>query len=276
MLFSVPYLLKIASPSYDLFSFLSFALYSLNFLNLLEIKTFKELSNRQKMYTLFTILLLLFAKKNYIFALFSLLSLPMIYEPIIKCYKKLGKIAKSSLVLSVTIFSLLVIYLLNSKFGIVHFFKVFFNSYFNFATMGSNAKRMWMIVPASLPDIINILWILGLIIVIGGEIKKRYSKVTVLLSASTYMINWLGIFAGIYISYKTLSMFDDLSGRYLQPFIIFFIPIIRNFAYHIKMDVSDGTIENIAKYSTIFVMICYLFITFYRGFILRVKPTGVV
>jgi Predicted membrane protein len=276
MLFTVPYLMKIASPSYDIFSFIIFSMFALNFLELTQISSFKELSRKQKIYSLATILLLFLAKKNYIFSLFALIGLPMFYKPLITCFKKITKLKKiifSSLLLFLGI---AVLFIFNEKLGLIHFTKVFFNNYLNFATMGTNARRMWMITPMNLPDFFNIIWVLLFCWVAMGEFRRIYPKWTAWSSGITYVVNWVGIFAGIYIGRKTMSAFDELSGRYLQPFIIFFLPALQNLGAKYNIELSEKTVANIAKISTITIMVLYLFIVFYRGFILKVKPTGVV
>ncbi len=276
MLFTVPYLMKIASPSYDIFSFIIFSMFALNFLELTQISSFKELSRKQKIYSLATILLLFLAKKNYIFSLFALIGLPMFYKPLITCFKKITKLKKiifSSLLLFLGI---AVLFIFNEKLGLIHFTKVFFNNYLNFATMGTNARRMWMITPMNLPDFFNIIWVLLFCWVAMGEFRRIYPKWTAWSSGITYIVNWVGIFAGIYIGRKTMSAFDELSGRYLQPFIIFFLPALQNLGAKYNIELSEKTVANIAKISTITIMVLYLFIVFYRGFILKVKPTGVV
>ena len=276
MLFTVPYLMKIASPSYDIFSFIVFAMFALNFLELTQIKNFKELSKKQKIYSLATILLLFLAKKNYVFSLFALIGLPMVYKPVVTTIKKMKKyiiIVLSTLIVTLVIAGLV---LFNEKLGLIHFGKVFFNNYLNFATMGPNARRMWMITPMNLPDFFNIIWILLFCWVAMGEFRRVYPKWTVWSSGMTYFINWIGIFAGFYIGQRALSTFDELSGRYLQPLIIFFLPALQNLGTKYNIQLSERTVANIAKVSTITIMVLYLFIVFYRGFILRVKPTGVV
>ena len=276
MLFTVPYLMKIASPSYDIFSFIIFAMFALNFLELTQINSFKEMSRKQKLYSLATILLLLLAKKNYIFSLFALIGLPMFYNPILI---RIKKIKKQTIIVLSTVMVLLVItglVLINEKLGLIHFAKVFFNNYLNFVTMGTNARRMWMITPMNLPDFFNIIWVLLFCWVAMGEFRRVYPKWTAWSSGTTYLVNWVGIFAGIYVTRKTMIAFDELSGRYLQPFIIFFLPALQNLGAKYNIQLSEKTVANIAKVSTITIMVLYLFIVFYRGFILRVKPTGVV
>ncbi|GAB7390745.1 MULTISPECIES: DUF2142 domain-containing protein [Lactococcus] len=276
MLFTIPYLMKIASPSYDIFSFIVFAMFALNFLELTQVKSFKELSRKQKIYSLVTILLLFFAKKNYVFSLFALIGLPMVYKPVVTTIKKMKK--QTMIILSTLIFALVIagLVIFNEKLGLIHFTKVFFNSYLNFATMGPNARRMWMITPMNLPDFFNVIWVLLFCWVGMGEFRRVYSKWTAWSSGMTYIINWVGIFAGIYLLQKSATAFDELSGRYLQPFIIFFLPALQNLGAKYNIQLSEKTVANIAKVSTITIMVLYLFIVFYRGFILRVKPTGVV
>lgn len=92
----------------------------------------------------------------------------------------------------------------------------------------------------------------------------------------TYLINWVGIFAAIYVGNRALPVFDELSGRYLQPFIIFFLPALQNLGAKHNIQLSEKTVATIAKVSTITIMVLYLLIVFYRGFVLRIKPTGVV
>lgn len=276
MLFTVPYLMKIASPSYDVFSFIVFAMFALNFLELTQVKSFKELSRKQRLYSLVTILLLFLAKKNYVFSLFAFVGLPMFYKPLVAYTKKMKSVIKVTLAVIIPLFVATVLVVFNEKFGLVHFTKVFFNNYLNFTTMGTNARRMWMITPMNLPDFLNIIWILLFCWVAMGEIRQVYPKWTAWSSGMTYLINWVGVFTGIYIGNKALPVFDELSGRYLQPFIIFFLPALQNLGAKHNIQLSEKTVANIAKVSTITIMVLYLFIVFYRGFILRVKPTGVV
>ena len=276
MLFTVPYLMKVASPSYDIFSFIVFAMFALNFLELTQVKSFKELSRKQKLYSLVTILLLFLAKKNYVFSMFAFIGLPMFYRPLVTYVQKMKKVIKIALSLVLTLLIIAALAVFNEQLGLVNFTKVFFHNYLNFATMGPNARRMWMITPMNLPDFFNIIWVLLLCWVAMGELPQVYSKWTVWSSGMTYLINWVGIFAAIYVGNRALPVFDELSGRYLQPFIIFFLPALQNLGAKHNIQLSEKTIATIAKVSTITIMVLYLLIVFYRGFVLRIKPTGVV
>ena len=69
MIFTVPFMQKIASPSYDIFAFLAVAAFGTNFLYLSQLKKVSDVRKEDVVYTLMTIALILLTKLNYIFAL---------------------------------------------------------------------------------------------------------------------------------------------------------------------------------------------------------------
>ncbi|MCE2244153.1 DUF2142 domain-containing protein, partial [Streptococcus thermophilus] len=69
MIFTVPFMQKIASPSYDIFAFLAVAAFGTNFLYLSQLEKVSDVRREDVVYTLMTIALILLTKLNYIFAL---------------------------------------------------------------------------------------------------------------------------------------------------------------------------------------------------------------
>lgn len=277
MLFSVPYFQKLASPSYDLYCFVALALFALNFLELAQLKSFKELTRKKLAYSLLTIVLLFFAKKFYVFGVVSFIGLPMIYLPVWNYFKQMKKWLQALAIILVSLISLGIIAILHQKFDLLHFSKVFFDSYLNAETMGNNAKRMWTIMPSILPQFFNILWLILLVIVELTELKVSYQKWTVFVSSFVYLINWVGIFAGFYMmrdlkhTPETLTI-DPLSGRYLQPFMIFFIPLVSNFSYKHHFEVSEKSIARLVMSLSILILTLYLVMMAYRSYVLQATP----
>ncbi|MBB5887671.1 DUF2142 domain-containing protein [Lactovum miscens] len=271
MLFTVPFMQKVASPSYDVFSYIALATYSLNLFDLALVERFRDLKTSKILYSLFTVLLLIFSKKNYVFALFALPGLPLIYQPFLVSIEQLDKKVRSFLYLISGLAAAIIVYFLNGKFHLVHLFKVFFNNYI-VGQFAYNAT-IWSVVPTTIPNFINILWFVALALVAVGEKGHVYKKWTAVNFALVYFINWLGIFTGFYLMKESLSSFADLSGRYLHPFMVFFIPLAQSFRKKVNLEINEKAISMIAILITIFVLALYLFITFYRGFILRVNPT---
>lgn len=276
MLFSVPFMQKIASPSYDVFAYVAICAFAVNILSLAKLKTFKDLHRNQIMYTLFTIILILLAKNNYVFALLSLFILPLFLNPVFNSYKRLKKQNRIIFWLLSTILIISLLFFANEIFGISHFIKLFFNSYFNVATMGRRGKSIFSVVSTILPDMFNVLWIVSIFFVMIGEEKYNWDIIFVIGSVGIFFLNWLGIFAGFYLILKKPEYsFDELSGRYLHPYIIFFLPLTQYLSYRYNLKVSTKAIQTVAISITILILSIYLFVSYYRGYIIRVTPTWI-
>ena len=59
MIFTVPFMQKIASPSYDIFAFLAVAAFGTNFLYLSQLEKVSDVRREDVVYTLMTIALIL-------------------------------------------------------------------------------------------------------------------------------------------------------------------------------------------------------------------------
>lgn len=122
------------------------------------------------------------------------------------------------------------------------------------ASAGRRGKELFNIVPAILPDMINILWILLLFVVMISEQKHLWNKETTIGMASIFFVNWIGIYAGFYMIFNIpTDSFDDLSGRYLHPFLVFFLPCLQNIGAKCEIKISKRSIRKIAVISTIFI-----------------------
>lgn len=162
MLFSVPFIQKIASPSYDVYSYVVISAFMVNLLNLAKLSTFKAISKKQISYTIITMVLILFAKNNYIFALPSILFLPVIFNEIIAFFKRQNKVTQIVSWILILVFSTILLYFLNKIFHLDNFAKQFINSYLNVETMGRRGRTLFSVVSTILPDIFNLLWMLCL------------------------------------------------------------------------------------------------------------------
>lgn len=274
MLFSVPFLQKLASPSYDVFSYIAVSAFMVNVLHLAALKSFQELNRKRILYTCFTILLILCSKNNYIFSLFTLIVLPMVLTPIIDRYKQLSNKKKFFLSIIILLFLVIFIYYLNRYFNLRNFTKIFINNYLNVETMNRRGQSLFNIVSVILPDLFNILWILSIFFVMIGEKKYDRNKAFIFGSGCTFLLNWVGIYAGFYlILQKPTTTFDELSGRYLYPYIICFLPLTQYLNYRYKFQVSKKAIQTVAFISTFFIMVSYLVTCYYRGYILYTTPT---
>jgi uncharacterized membrane protein len=275
MLFTVPMLQKISSPSYDIFSFIAIVAFVLNLFNLTNYKSIYEISKKGLLYTLFTIILILFSKYNYLFALFSLFGLPMIYEPVLRIIKKFSAKIRIILIFFLGVILICFTYLAIQNFHLFEIIKFFFNTFLNIETTGRRARQMWSVIPSTLPSALNILWILSAFLVVITEQKKRWKRGTIFIFSMVYFINWIGIFiATIFLSNNTqLLPVDSIGGRYLSPFLIFFLPLIQNFGTKYKIELPEKNIKKIAIFSTVVIMVAFLVIGYYRGFFLHVNPS---
>lgn len=274
MMFSIPFLQKMASPSYDVFAYVSVAAFSINLLKLAKLKHFKQLSLRDILTSIVAIILILFSKSNYVFILPMILFLPMIKYPVIQIYFKQNKFVRLIFWLIIALLTVILIILLNNKFGLINFSKQFFNSYLNTATMGRRGESLFNVVSTFLPDFLNIFWLLCLFFVMLTEEGYKWDNVFIIGSLLIFLLNWIGIFAAFYISLgRPTHAFDELSGRYLHPFIICFLPFSQSINYKYRLTTSEKAVERVAIASTLIIMIVYLLICYYRGFIIHVTPT---
>lgn len=274
MLFSIPFLQKIASPSYDVFSYVAVAAFSVNILGIIKQRKNFHLSYKRTIYTFLTILLILLAKNNYIFILIFLLFLPSVTDKIGRLYQKTTLLKKILFFLVLTILIASILKLTNDKFGLVNFVRQFFNSYVNVEMMGRRGRTLFNVVPTILPDMFNLFWILCLFIVLLTENEYEWKKYFVVSSSLIFLINWIGIYAGFYlILNKPTESFDLLSGRYLHPFIICFLPLAQRTSYLFKLTTNQKFLKKVSICSIALIMVSYLIICFYRGYVLHVTPT---
>ena len=272
MIFSVPFMQKIASPSYDILAFIAIAAFGINFINLLKKEKWQDLGRKDLIWTAFTIVLILITKKNYIFALPSLLALPFVYRPLLSLLGKVFARYKMVAVLFCTLVLLLLSYKFHQIFNLKTVILAFFNNYFNLATMGGRGRTLFSIVQDNLPEMINILWIVGLTLVMLKGSKERYARGTLLVSTAIYFLNWLGIFLAFYLINNKALTFDDLTGRYLHAYLVFLIPLVSQLGSLMEFSISRKSLKFVAFSSTILVLGLYLCFTFYRGYVLGVTP----
>ncbi|MBO0440394.1 hypothetical protein [Candidatus Enterococcus ikei] len=276
MLFSVPFLQKLASPSYDVFAYVAITAFAINMLNLAKITSFKTLTRKQILYTLLTIILILLSKNNYVFILLTLFILPMFTTPIFNFYNRSKKQSKIFFWIILAILTFFFIQFLNEKFGLINFTKIFINNYLNVVTMGRRGGNIFSVVSTILPEIFNIFWILSAFFVMLSEERYNWKISFVLGEIMIFFINWIGIFAGFYLVFdKPNKAFDDLSGRYLHPYIICFLPFTQFLSYRYNLKISKKAVQTIAVSSTLFIMVSYLIVCYYRGFIVHTTPTWV-
>ena len=273
MIFAVPFMMqKIASPSYDVFAFLTIAAFGTNFLYLSQFRRFSELSKKEYSYSIFTILLLLLTKRNYIFAMPALLGLPMVYGCLLNFFRKRSVQSKRIMLISSFLVIIFCLFIVHRLFNLKILLHVFFDNYFNVATMGGRGLTLFSVVQDNLPDLVNIFWIVCLCLLMLAEDSTTYELGTVLGGVIAYFLNWFGIFLGFYIGYPEHLPFDDLTGRYLHEFLVLLVPFMAWLGQKIKVKISEKSFSKIALSATISVLILYLLITVYRGFVLGVTP----
>lgn len=274
VLFSVPFIQKIASPSYDVLAYVGIAAFSVNFFELASVASLNEISKKKWLYTVFTIILVLFTKKNYIFILTLLIFLIFKEMNLKKVYQSLTVIKKVFAVCVLLVAVIAGLYFLNLTFDLVQFSKLFFHNYLNVAAAGRRGKTLFTVVPTILPDLFNIIWILGTFIVIVGEKGTNWNKYIVWGSFVTFFVNWVGIYAGFYlIHHKGNTVFDELSGRYLSPFLICFVPLAQYYHEKYSLEIPEHAIKKVAISITWFIMLAYLLLVYYRGYVIHVTPT---
>lgn len=274
MLFSVPFIQKMASASYDVFAYVAIAAFAVNILALGKMKSANEIDIKKVIYTLFTIILVLFSKNNYLFALFAFLFLPMFWQPILNVYLRQKRPTKIGILLAILIVGILALFVLNRVFGLYNFTRVFLANYFDLASASRRGRDLFTVTPTILPDLFNIIWLAGLLLVMILDKNYEWDIKMILGGMTVFLINWVGIYAGFYmILGRPNYAFDDLSGRYLHPFIIFFLPWAQSFGKKYQLQLPDKELGRIAIISTIFIMVSYLVVCYYRGYILGVSPT---
>src|SRR5699024_10023603 len=121
MLFTVPFIQKMASPSYDVFSYIAVSAFTLNLFALAKQKSLASIKAKEYLYTFFTIALLFLAKNNYIFALVALPFLPAILNPIIHYYRTLSLKYKLILWIIAVLLSIFTLCILNNIFDLKNF-----------------------------------------------------------------------------------------------------------------------------------------------------------
>lgn len=176
MLFSIPCIQKLASPSYDVFSYVVFAMYSVNIFELAKLRTTKEVSKQKILYTLITIILLLFCKKNYLFALAVIPFLPMFFLRVLAWLDNKKMSVKIVIFVPGIIVMLVLLGGLNYYLNLLNLFKAFMKSYFNMATMGDRGKTLFSVVPTILPEIFNLLWIVSTFLIVLGENAYNWNR----------------------------------------------------------------------------------------------------
>ena len=272
MIFTVPFMQKIASPSYDIFAFLAVAAFGTNFLYLSQLKKVSDVRKEDVVYTLMTIALILLTKLNYIFALPVLLGIPIVYNPILSVLKRFPRIIRVSLAIVTSLLFLTVILFVHRVYNIPDLIKVFFNNYLNVATMGGRGATLFSVVQDNLPEIVNICWIVCLVLVMMATQKNGYKLPTALAGLIVYLLNWFGIFLGFYSLHPNHITFDDLTGRYLHAYIIFLIPLMSWLGMKMNFRISPNAKYYIAIFSTTGVLALYIIAIVYRGFILGITP----
>lgn len=272
LIFMVGGIQKIFSPSYDVVSFLVFSAFVVNLMDLVRIEKIRDVGLKKVIYTIFLICSFYFIKRNYIFAFFALLGLPMLYRPVINKVRKLSSLGK-------TFFSMLILGIisvaclfLNKKISIFTIIKKFIENYMNVELMGNNAKQLWQVVPTTLPIFVNILFILILFIVMMGELKATWATGTVIIFSLTYLVNWFGIFAGFFIDSASLAS-ANLQGRYLSPFLFFFVPFVQNLGQKFNFTMFEKSVRRLSVWTIIIISVLYLVVTFYRSYVLKITPT---
>ena len=273
LMFSIPCMQKLASPSYDIFSYVSLAVFFVNIIDLAKVQSIRDLKIKDYLYTLFTIVLLLFSKRNYIFALVLIVFLPMITDPIYKWIKESNIKKIFCIVLSGTVVIVSILFL-NEKLNLILFAKIFIKNYLNTATMGRRAKTMFTVVPTILPELFNLLWMFTTFLIFMTEKPFKWKSTFAVGCSIVFLINWVGIYTGFYISYKSQAInFDELHGRYLHPYIICFLPLLQKFGAANNLKISKNTCEILSVVTCTIIFSAYLVVCYYRGYVLHVTPT---
>ena len=266
LLFTVPFIQKMTSLSYDVFCYIIAAAIMVEFLN--QMKDLIEKKQSDLLVFGVLSLLILFCKNNYILLMVCWLIYFFSYLEVKQITYRF-KVYIFSIVALLAIFVVFAYYI-----DFLNYIKVFINSYLNPVTMQRRGFQLFNVVPVILPDIFNIIWIVSLTIVLIGEKGYWWNHITRLGMLILFMLNWLLIYTGFYfILGKPDHAFDDLSGRYLHPFIICFMPIAQSFSYSIGIVVKAKYLKIISISTVSIVYFAYLLMVFYRGYVAEVTPT---
>jgi hypothetical protein len=252
------------------------AAYGINLLRIAKFRAFREIPSSLKIYTIITIFLLLFSKNNYLFALFPIIGLPVIINPVRKRFNEFHPNYKKILSFFLLLVIIFLMALLNKVLNLPRFFTTLFHSYVDVSTADGKAQYLFSVVPDILPQLLNIIWIICLLFVLLGELAQTWNVFFYRVANLSFFINWIGIFTGFYLIHgKPNQAITELSGRYLHPFLIFFIPWIQTIGFRLKIKITNNSLSKIAIFSSVFILLMYLIFTYYRGYQLHITPTWV-
>ena len=266
LLFTVPFMQKMASLSYDVFCYVICCTFLIELLNFLKNNTEHKQTSVHSL--IICSILLLFCKKNYIILLgcWGIIFLKKIESKQVRIYIYILTIVSFLLFISILSFF--------HSFDLINYLKVFVNSYLNPVTMQRRGFQLFSVVSPVLPDIYNILWFIALTIVLLGEKNFYWGKTVSFILPLIFFANWLLIYTGFYfILGQPQNAFDDLSGRYLYPFLLCFLPITQQFSFVNGIVIKEKYLKMISIGMVIFIYASYLIMIFYRGYIINTTPT---
>ncbi|MEQ3445304.1 DUF2142 domain-containing protein [Enterococcus cecorum] len=266
LLFTVPFMQKMASLSYDVFCYVICCTFLIELLNFLKNNTEHKQTSVHSL--IICSILLLFCKKNYIILLgcWGIIFLKKIESKQVRIYIYILTIVSFLLFISILSFF--------HSFDLINYLKVFVNSYLNPVTMQRRGFQLFSVVSPVLPDIYNILWFIALTIVLLGEKNFYWGKTVSFILPLIFFANWLLIYTGFYfILGQPQNAFDDLSGRYLYPFLLCFLPITQQFSFVNGIVIKEKYLKMISIGMVVFIYASYLIMIFYRGYIINTTPT---
>lgn len=266
LLFTVPFMQKMASLSYDVFCYVICCAFLIELLNFLKNNTEHKKTSVHSL--IICSILLLFCKKNYIILLgcWGIILLKKIESKQVRIYIYILTLVSFLLFISILSFF--------HSFDLINYLKVFVNSYLNPVTMQRRGFQLFSVVSPVLPDIYNILWFIALTIVLLGEKNFYWGKTVSFTLPIIFFANWLLIYTGFYfILNQPKTAFDDLSGRYLYPFLLCFLPIAQQFSFINGIVIKEKYLKMISIGIVVFIYISYLIMIFYRGYIVNTTPT---
>lgn len=266
LLFTVPFMQKMASLSYDVFCYVICCAFLIELLNFLKNNTEHKKTSVHSL--IICSIFLLFCKKNYIILLgcWGIILLKKIESKQVRIYIYILTLVSFLLFISILSFF--------HSFDLINYLKVFVNSYLNPVTMQRRGFQLFSVVSPVLPDIYNILWFIALTIVLLGEKNFYWGKTVSFTLPIIFFANWLLIYTGFYfILNQPKTAFDDLSGRYLYPFLLCFLPIAQQFSFINGIVIKEKYLKMISIGIVVFIYISYLIMIFYRGYIVNTTPT---
>ena len=140
--------------------------------------------------------------------------------------------------------------------------------------MERRGRTLFNVVSTILPDMFNLFWLLCLFFVMLTERKFSWKPAFIVGLIAIFFTNWVLIFACFYLILdKPTQAFDELSGRYLHPFIICFLPFIQTISYRYNLVSSQKAVKMVAIFSTVLIMTLYLVVCYYRGYVIHTTPT---